>query len=66
MGKRPWHDNQWKEKKRNVRKVLRKWRKGKCSKEEYLEIIKEYKEWCKEQKEQFKKEEEEKIKKHQN
>lgn len=62
MGKRPWHDQKWKEKKRDVRKILRKWRKGNCNREEYTEKRKEYKEWCKKKKTEFEKEEEEKIK----
>ncbi|XP_077273093.1 uncharacterized protein LOC143903409 [Temnothorax americanus] len=54
---RRWWDKECKEKKREVRKELRKWRKGRGEVERYREERKEYREMCKRKK----KEEKERI-----
>lgn len=43
LGRRRWHDKEWKEGKRKLRKELRKIKKGKMTREEYLEKKKEQK-----------------------
>lgn len=47
--------------KREVRKILRQFRKGKVEKEQYLEKKKEYKEWCREKGERHEEKEEIKL-----
>jgi hypothetical protein len=61
MGERAWYDKEWKERKRGVRRKLTRFRKGKCSREEYLEEKKTFKQWCKQRKEKHEEEEMEKI-----
>ncbi|KMQ89609.1 rna-directed dna polymerase from mobile element jockey-like protein, partial [Lasius niger] len=63
LGKK-WFNAEWKKRKRLLRKELRKWRKGKLSREEYVKKRKEYKRWCKEERKRQEKREEkiEKIK----
>lgn len=61
MGERIWHDKEWKNRKREIRRIFRNWRKGKCGKDEYWKERKEYKEWCKEKKREHERQEEEKI-----
>lgn len=58
LGKKRWFNAEWKERKRSLRKELRKWRKGKLSREEYVKEKKEYKRWCKEERKRQEKEEE--------
>lgn len=59
MGERIWHDKEWKEKKRKLRRKMRKWRRGKCEMEEFL---RKRKEWCREKRREHERQEEEKIK----
>lgn len=51
VGERKWHNKEWKERKRELRSELRKMKKGKLNREEFLEIKKAHKEWCKEARE---------------
>lgn len=55
------YGRRWKEKKRLLRKELRKWRKGKVSREEYVKERKRYKRWCEEERKRQEKEVEEKV-----
>lgn len=48
-------------KKRELRKTLRKVKRGKMDSEEYIKRRKEYKIWCKKEKEKHEKKEEERI-----
>lgn len=61
LGKRKWHDGEWRMNKRKLRKILRRVRNGKEPKEEYLKEKREYRRWCEERKEKHEEEEEEKI-----
>lgn len=47
LGKRPWHNGEWKKRKREVRRCLRQFRKNKVGREEFVKKKKEYREWCK-------------------
>lgn len=62
MGERIWHDKEWKEKKRELRRKMRKWWRGKCKMEEFLRKRKEYKECCREKRREHERQEKEKIK----
>lgn len=62
MGRKEWHSKEWKEKKREVRREMEKWRKGKIDKKEYVRKRREYKRWCEEERKKHREEEEEKIK----
>lgn len=65
LGKKVWHNKDWKKKKRELRKVLRDLKKEKINRKkrlkEYIAKRKEYKEWCKEQKKIHEEIEEDKI-----
>ncbi|XP_025997477.2 golgin subfamily A member 6-like protein 6 [Solenopsis invicta] len=50
IGERKWYNREWKEKKRELRKMLRNLKKGRIDRKDYIARRKEYKEWCKEQK----------------
>ena len=52
---------EWTERKRELRKELRKLRKGRISREEFWGKRKMYKEWCEEEREKYERREEEKI-----
>ncbi|XP_068972065.1 histone-lysine N-methyltransferase, H3 lysine-79 specific-like [Bombus flavifrons] len=58
-----WYDKEWKERKREIRRKMTKFRKGKCSREEFIEEKKAFKQWCKQRKEKQEEEEMEKINK---
>lgn len=60
IGEKVWYDKEWKERKREIRRKMTKFRKGKCSREEFIEEKKAFKQWCKQRKE---KQEEEEMKK---
>lgn len=62
LGRRKWHSAEWKEKKREMRKDLRRLKKGKISREEYIKKKNEYKKWCREKRKKVEEEEEERIK----
>ncbi|XP_036144952.1 UPF0329 protein ECU05_1680/ECU11_0050-like [Monomorium pharaonis] len=62
MGRRGWHSKKWKVKKRELRRDMRKMKKEKISKEEYIRKKKEYKVWYEEEREKHEREEEERIK----
>lgn len=62
LGQRKWHNKEWKERKRNVRRKLREFKDGITSREQYLKERKTYKEWCIAKKIEQQKEEEDKIK----
>lgn len=61
MGKKAWHSEEWKKKKRRLRRELRRIKKRKTSREEYIKKRNEYKAWCKIERERYEKEEEERI-----
>lgn len=61
IGKRKWRDKEWKEKKRLLRKELRKWKKNKIGREDYVKKRKEYREWCEEKRKKHEEEEQERI-----
>ncbi|XP_043583227.1 golgin subfamily A member 6-like protein 22 [Bombus pyrosoma] len=63
MGEEVWYDKEWKERKREVRRKMAKFRRGKCGREELMEEKKAFKLWCKERKERHEEEEMEKIRK---
>ncbi|XP_039304823.1 golgin subfamily A member 6-like protein 22 [Solenopsis invicta] len=63
IGERKWYNREWKEKKRELRKMLRNLKKGRIDREDYIARRKEYKEWCKEQKKRHEQAEEEEIRK---
>ncbi|XP_070162472.1 golgin subfamily A member 6-like protein 22 [Polyergus mexicanus] len=62
IGRREWHSKEWREKKRELRKELRRMKKGKINREEYIGKRREYKIWCDNEKKKHEKEEEKKIK----
>ncbi|XP_012535403.1 golgin subfamily A member 6-like protein 6 [Monomorium pharaonis] len=62
MGKKEWHSKEWKRKKRYLRAMMRRMKKGKISREDYVQKRKHYKEWCKEEKKRHEEKEERKIK----
>ena len=62
LRQRIWHTNEWKDRKRLVRRKLREFKNGLVTRNDYLEERKRYKEWCKIKKKEHEKEEEEKIK----
>ncbi|XP_043604110.1 LOW QUALITY PROTEIN: golgin subfamily A member 6-like protein 22 [Bombus pyrosoma] len=45
MEENVWHDKEWKEREREVRRKMTKLRKGKCSREELMEDKKAFKQW---------------------
>ena len=45
-GDKAWHSKEWTERKRELRKELRKLRKGRLSREEFWGKRKMYEEWC--------------------
>lgn len=55
------YNKEWKEKKKSLRRELRKWNKGKIERKKYVRMRKKYKLWYKEEKEKYEKEEEERI-----
>lgn len=61
LGNREWHSKEWKREKRYLRTMLRKMKKGKISREDYVKKRKDYKIWCKEEKRRHEEEEERKI-----
>ncbi|XP_050494320.1 golgin subfamily A member 6-like protein 6 [Bombus huntii] len=63
IGEKVWYDKEWKERKREIRRKMTKFRKGKCSREEFIEEKKEFKQWCEQRKEKQEEEEMEKLKK---
>ncbi|XP_033175429.1 golgin subfamily A member 6-like protein 22 [Bombus impatiens] len=63
IGEKVWHDKELKERKREIRRKMTKFRKGKCSREEFIEEKKALKQWCKRRKEKQEEEEMEKINK---
>nr|XP_033199429.1 histone-lysine N-methyltransferase, H3 lysine-79 specific-like [Bombus vancouverensis nearcticus] len=63
IGEKVWYDKEWKERKKEIRRKMTKFRKGKCSREEFIEEKKAFKQWCKQRKEKQEEEEMEKIKK---
>lgn len=62
LGRRGWHSKEWKKKKKDLRRELRRMKKRKTSKEMYVKKRKEYREWYEEEREKYEKEEEEKLK----
>lgn len=56
------YNKEWKKRKRELRKELRKLKNNKITKGEYAEKKKGYKKWCKEKRKEYEKEEEKKIK----
>lgn len=63
MGEKAWCDKEWKERKREMRRKMTKFMKGKCSREALIEEKKAFKQWSKQRKERHEEEEMEKIKK---
>lgn len=59
MKRKEWHSKVWKKKKKELRKELKKLKKGKINKEEYIK--KEYRAWCDKKRERYEMEEEEKL-----
>ena len=55
------HSKEWETKKRELRRKLGKLKRGKISREVYIEKRREYKEWCNKERKRHEKEEEEKI-----
>ncbi|XP_076248106.1 uncharacterized protein LOC143187781 [Calliopsis andreniformis] len=62
LGKKDWHSRVWGERKRELKKTMRAWKKGKINREEYIGKRKEFRAWCEEEKRRHALEEEEKIK----
>ena len=60
-GKGNGHCKKRKMRKKEVRKPLRQYRKGKVEKEQYLEKKKEYKDWCRKKKGRHEEKEEVKL-----
>lgn len=60
LGKKVWHNKDWKKKNRELRKVLKDLKKENINRKEYIAKWK-YKEWCKEQKKIHEEIEEDKI-----
>lgn len=42
IGRRVWHSKEWKRKKRYLRKMLKRWKKKKISRKEFIRIKKDY------------------------
>ncbi|XP_050469789.1 uncharacterized protein LOC126863566 [Bombus huntii] len=63
IGEKLWCDKEWKARKREIRRKMTKFRKGKCSREEFIEEKKAFKQWCKQRNEKQEEEEMEKINK---
>ncbi|XP_033362525.1 golgin subfamily A member 6-like protein 22 [Bombus vosnesenskii] len=63
IGEKVWYDKELKEREREIRRKMTKFRKGKCSREEFIEEKKALKQWCKQRKEKQEEEEMEKINK---
>jgi len=61
LGRKEWHNKEWKEKKRELRRELRKLKKDKIQREEYVEKRKKYRKWCDSERRKHEMEEEEKI-----
>ena len=61
MGDRKWHSKEWTERKRELRKELRKLRKGRMSREEFWGKIKEHKAWSEKERQKYERREEKKI-----
>ena len=59
--KKEWHSNEWKVRKREVRRSLRQFKKGKTRREVYLEKRKEFRQWSNEEKEKHAAKEELKL-----
>ncbi|KAK0157226.1 hypothetical protein PV328_011724 [Microctonus aethiopoides] len=53
IGEREWHDSEWKKRKRDARKLVRDWRKNKCSREDLIKKKKEYRRWQEERKKEY-------------
>ncbi|XP_011637362.1 trichohyalin-like [Pogonomyrmex barbatus] len=62
IGRRTWHSKEWNKKKRELRKELGRLKRGKISREEFVQKRKEYRDWCKKEKHKHEREEEERIK----
>lgn len=62
LGKKEWHSTDWKREKRYLRTMMRKIKKGKIKRKEYVQKRKDYKIWCKEEKRRHEEEEKEKKK----
>ncbi|XP_025074790.1 uncharacterized protein LOC112552838 [Pogonomyrmex barbatus] len=62
IARRTWHNKEWNKTKRELRKELGRLKKGKISREEFVQKRKEYREWCKKEKHKHEREEEERIK----
>ncbi|XP_033180077.1 trichohyalin-like [Bombus impatiens] len=63
IGEKARYDKEWKERKREIRRKMTKFRKGKCSREEFIEEKKAFKQCCKQRKEKQEEEEMKKINK---
>lgn len=61
IGRRRWHSTEWSKKKRELRRELKKLKKGKITKEEYVNKRKDYRKWCTKERSEFEKKEEEKL-----
>jgi len=61
LGRREWYNEEWRDRKRGLRRALRDLKKGKIEKEEYVQRRREYRKWCEEQKKRYEEEEEAKI-----
>lgn len=62
IGRKEWHSKDWKREKKYLRKMMRRWKKGKISQEEFCRIRKDHKRWCEEERRRHEEEEEENIK----
>lgn len=62
LGERMWHKAEWRRRKRELRKEMRRFRGGKINREEFVKKRKEHRKWCAEEKERYEREEMEKIK----
>lgn len=51
-GRKKWWDGEYKRKKKEVRRILKEWKKGRVGKEEYIEGKKEYRSLCERKKEE--------------
>ncbi|XP_011646839.1 cilia- and flagella-associated protein 251-like [Pogonomyrmex barbatus] len=59
--RRTWHSKEWNKKKRELRKELGRLKRGKISREEFVQKRKEYREWYKKEKRKHEREKEERI-----
>ena len=58
MGRRGWFSKEWKRRKREIRKIIRWYKRGKIEREKYLEETGDFNEWCKKEREKYETEEE--------